>query len=69
MANTTQKIIIKAKDATGETMEFIKMSSPIMAEMVFYGLTHDDAHQDLNWYLIVDDIEINWHCPLNKAAH
>lgn len=59
-----QKIIIKAVDAKGETVEYIKMSAPVMAEMVFYGLTHDpESAGDLNWDLLVDGESIMWHHP------
>ena len=64
-----QKIYIKGKDAAGATCHFSKWSSPALAEMAFYAYTHDARNQDLDWYLIVDGIEINWHCPLKEVAH
>lgn len=57
------KIVIRAKDGLGDTVQYIKMTSPTLAEMVFYGLTHDDCHQDVDWELIVDGTVINWHYP------
>lgn len=58
-----QKIVIKAIDAFGVTSFFHRFGSPIMAEMVFHGLSHDPMNQDQNWYLIVDGETINRHCP------
>lgn len=64
--DTMQKIVIKATDAKGETMHYIRMTQPIYAEMAFYALTHDAGNQDCNWALIVEGEMINWHYPLNK---
>jgi hypothetical protein len=58
-----QKIIIKQVSETGETMQYFRFSSPIMAEMAFHAFTHDPAHQDGNWQLIIDGEMINWHYP------
>lgn len=63
MTKTGQKIVIKGKNKDGETHEYIRMASPTMAEMVFYGLTHDLRNQDLDWELIVDGEVISWHYP------
>jgi hypothetical protein len=61
-----QKIVIKAIAEGGETAVYLKMASPTMAEMVFYGLTHDLRNKDLDWELRADGELINWHYPKRR---
>lgn len=54
----------------GNILEYLEFQSTVLAEMVFYGFTHDREHMDAgNWDLEVQDsdkqwILVNWHYPV-----
>lgn len=58
-----ESIIIKATDPAGTTVQFLKMASREMAELVFRGLTHDPLNQGFNWELKIGGEITDWHHP------
>ena len=51
-----QQIRIVARDSDGKAVEYLHFARPIMAELAFYAITHDEAashYRESNWYLEV----------------
>lgn len=61
------KIIIKQVSESGETLQYFRFASQLMAESAFCAFSNDELHQDGNWQFFVDGEMINWHYPQKVA--